>query len=466
MDYGQTFILNLSVLISLAYIANVLYKMLFNVLPRRLLYILSVVLMIFAGWLCMYFGVELRENIIFDLRIVPLIIATVVYSEPLTIIIIGVGIGLARLGLGMSDAAIVGLINMSTLGILCAGMSVWLKRKHYSVVVEGLLVIVMVNFMNMVNLATYGVVPISEYLRHIAPITLPLGILLSTVFALILRDFQLDHRRNMELRYANQLMKKQTEELQRTKTILEYRAKQLMLASQYKSEFLANMSHELRTPLNSIINFAQIISESGDSQPKEEQSTYGEMIYQSGHDLLQLINDILDLSKVEAGHLEIVSEEVNLDEVPQLIQLHFGHAAAKKGLVFEILQEDNLPDIIQSDSKRLHQILRNLISNAIKFTHEGKVKFNIRRAIQEDNVKGDWIVFEVRDTGIGISPDKHITIFEAFQQADGSISRKYGGTGLGLSISRDLARLLGGFIRLHSEVDKGSKFSLFIPLSQ
>lgn len=462
MGIGNTFLLNLGMLIAVAYVANILYKYGLKKISPRTIHYLSIVLMILSGWICMKFGFPLKDDVIFDLRFVPLIVASVVYSQPLTLIVIGFGIGLARLSFGISEAAIAGLVNLTILGFVCAGLNLWMRRTNYRFAVKGLVTIIVVNLANCLNIAVFGVIPFKKYVLEIMPVTLPPGILLSIVFAFILRDFQLGHRQNLELKYANELLRKQTDELHKAKIGLEDRAKQLSLASRYKSEFLANMSHELRTPLNSIINLAQIIAESEDAG--EELPEYGRIINKSGHDLLQLINDILDLSKVEAGRLEITREEMFLAEVPVWMQVHFEHIAAQKNILFEIRQEEGLPATIISDPQRIAQILRNLLSNAFKFTHEGRVELDIRRAAGDEAPQGEWLVFTVADTGIGVPKDKQSAVFEAFQQADGSISRRYGGTGLGLPISTNLARLLGGFIRMKSKEGEGSAFSFYLPL--
>ncbi|KAI7263772.1 hypothetical protein KC345_g9038 [Hortaea werneckii] len=297
------------------------------------------------------------------------------------------------------------------------------------------------------------------------PVTFPAGLMLSVLFALIIRDFHLDLMRTGQIVRANDLLSEQTEELHKNKIVLEERAKQLMLASQFKSEFLANMSHELRTPLNSIINMSQLIEESDAALSVEELREYGGIIHRSGEDLLSLINDILDLSKVEAGKLDIVTQDLNVSEIPELLLQQFSVAAKQKHLEFNITMDEELPEVISSDPQRVQQILRNLLSNAFKFTIAGGVSLNIRTAQRQEGPSArKWIVFDVQDTGIGIAPEKHDLIFEAFEQADTNISRKFGGTGLGLSISNDLARLLGGFITLHSQEGEGSLFSLYLPL--
>lgn len=462
MGIGKTFVLNLSLLVTVAYLANILYKYVLRKVSQNTLHVLSVLLMILSGWICMKFGFQLKEDVLFDLRLVPLIIAAFVYSSPLTLIVIGTGIGLARLTFGYSEAAMVGLLNLTLLGFVCAGLNLWMRRTRHRFAVKGMVTILVVNVVNCLNIAVFGVVPARHYLLEIMPVALPMSILLSLGFALILRDFQLGARQNLELKYANELLRKQTDELHKAKIVLEDRAKQLAQASRYKSEFLATMSHELRTPLNSIINLAEMIGES--EEAGEEIAEYGRIINKSGHELLQIINDILDLTKVEAGRLEIMNEEVVLAELPVWMQVQFERTAAQKGIAFNIRQEAGLPDSIISDPQRIVQILRNLLSNAFKFTHEGYVELDIRRAAANEESDGEWLVFTVSDTGIGVAEEKQSAVFEAFQQADGSISRRYGGTGLGLSISSNLARLLGGYIRMKSKEGQGSAFSFYLPL--
>ncbi|MDO7906679.1 ATP-binding protein [Paenibacillus sp. JX-17] len=465
MHFSKMFLMNLGMLITVAYLANLFYKYTLSRLSARVKYSLSVLLMIFGGWISSFFGFQLSENVIFDLRIVPLIIAILAYSRSYYILIIGVGIGLTRFTFGISQAAFAGFINLAILGVIGMLLNEWLRRSDYRLMIKVMITILTVNLINTVNIALFGVITAHEYLTAIVPYTLPLSIVLCFAFALMLRDFQLDQRRMYEIESANARLSEQTLELQKAKIVLEERAKQLMLASQYKSEFMANMSHELRTPLNGIINLAQMIMESGQELSEDELKQYGEIMYGSGHDLLLLINDILDLSKVEAGKLEIVQEDVNVSETLLVLISHFELEAAKKGLELELEEQPGLPELIYSDPKRLQQILRNLLSNALKFTHNGRVrvKAHLEKELRSGQ-KGNWIVFSVEDTGIGIPPHKQHVIFEAFQQADGTISRRYGGTGLGLSISRDLARLLGGFILLKSTEGQGSTFSLYLPV--
>lgn len=238
---------------------------------------------------------------------------------------------------------------------------------------------------------------------------------------------------------------------------LKQRAEDLQRASKYKTEFLANMSHELRTPLNSSMILAKLLAENSQENLNPEQIQFANSIYSAGNDLLNLINDILDIAKVEAGKLELAPEQIPLQRLVESLRMVFEPQVSQKQLGFEIKMHPATPKTIFTDPQRLEQIIKNLLSNAIKFTDQGKIAVHVFPA-------GDGAVsFAVSDTGIGIAKDQQALVFEAFQQADGSISRRYGGTGLGLSISRDLASLLGGNIQVESEQGKGSTFTLTLP---
>ncbi|WP_417701968.1 response regulator [Pseudomonas sp.] len=245
--------------------------------------------------------------------------------------------------------------------------------------------------------------------------------------------------------------------LGRIQAQLEERAEELQRASRYKSEFLANMSHELRTPLNSSLILAKLLAENGNGNLDDEQVKFAESIYSAGNDLLNLINDILDIAKVEAGKLEIRPERTPLASLLEGLRDVFVPLAGERSLSFEIEQQGELPPVLFTDRQRAEQILRNLLSNAIKFTDRGGVTLSVSR--QDDQN----LAFAVRDTGIGIAADQQQAIFEAFRQADGTTNRRYGGTGLGLSISRDLAGLLGGSITVSSVPGEGSTFTLLLP---
>lgn len=257
------------------------------------------------------------------------------------------------------------------------------------------------------------------------------------------------------------------EQIERTKTALERQTVQLALSSKYKSEFLANMSHELRTPLNSLLILSQMLKDNKEGNLNGKQIEFASTIHSSGSDLLKLIDEILDLSKIGAGKMSVVTEHVPFADLTQSLRRSFGPMSQQKGLVFDVNVAKDVPEGLYSDSHRVKQILKNLLSNAIKFTHRGSVSLAIRNARPGEAVLsaegGRMLAFEVRDTGIGIAAEKQQLVFEAFQQVDGTTSRIYGGTGLGLAISRELAGLLGGTIELESREGEGSTFTLYLP---
>jgi signal transduction histidine kinase/DNA-binding response OmpR family regulator/HAMP domain-containing protein len=263
------------------------------------------------------------------------------------------------------------------------------------------------------------------------------------------------HKKNLELEMAGKLIEEKVSALER--------------ASRYKSEFLANMSHELRTPLNSILLLSRLIADNRDSNLTAKQIEFAQTIHESGSDLLNLINEVLDLSKVEAGKMELHLQEVPFTDLTAAMQRNFQHSAQTKGLEFAVSIDDNLPAAIITDQQRIEQIIKNFLSNAFKFTSRGRISFTIQRpdaalSLTRKNLSPETaIAFSVSDTGIGIPKDKQALVFEAFKQADGTTSRKYGGTGLGLSISVELARYLGGEIHLRSQEGSGSTFTLVLP---
>lgn len=280
---------------------------------------------------------------------------------------------------------------------------------------------------------------------------------------------------NEELQEQTQLLEEQKEDIQKKNLELEMagkliaeKAEALEKISRYKSEFLANMSHELRTPLNSILLLSKMMADNKDGNLTEKQVEFARTIHSSGSDLLKLINEVLDLSKVEAGKMELHIESVSPGEIASTLRRNFQHIAKNKGLSFEVIEEKDLPETITTDRQRIEQILKNFLSNAFKFTATGGITVRLHRPrgmkLSQSRLDPEKAVaFSVSDTGIGIPKGKQDIVFEAFRQADGSTSRKYGGTGLGLSISLELAKYLGGEIQLVSEENQGSTFTLILP---
>lgn len=282
-----------------------------------------------------------------------------------------------------------------------------------------------------------------------------------------------------ELRVTNEELEEKTKSLEQQKVDisnknlalenagknLEQKAKELEVASKYKSEFLANMSHELRTPLNSLLILSGSLSENREKNLTDDQVESAQIIYKSGNDLLAMINDILDLSKIESGKMDVNIENVKIENISENIHDYFKHGTNQKNIDFKILIDDDLPSQISTDQQKVEQIIKNFMSNALKFTAKGSITLHFHTTRDEYDKQKNTICISVIDTGIGIPENKQLDIFEAFQQADGSISRKFGGTGLGLSISRELAKLLGGQIQLKSKIKEGSTFTLLLPVS-
>jgi len=265
---------------------------------------------------------------------------------------------------------------------------------------------------------------------------------------------------NEELEERTRLLEERNQQIADRNIEVQKKAEELALSTKYKSEFLANMSHELRTPLNSILLLSRLMSENSEKNLTDDQVEYAKVIQSSGQGLLALIDEILDLSKIEAGKMELEYENVPVSDIVSDMKGIFEPVAKEKKLQFNLVVEKDVPGTIETDKLRLEQIIKNLISNSLKFTSKGSVSLNITKE------KNGQICFAVKDTGIGIPKEKQRLIFEAFQQADGSTRRKFGGTGLGLSISRELVKLLGGRIELFSEAEKGSTFTVSIPVSQ
>ncbi|TDQ55082.1 HAMP domain-containing protein [Actinorugispora endophytica] len=278
------------------------------------------------------------------------------------------------------------------------------------------------------------------------------------------------HSKAGQLASQNRAIELQNRQIERARRSLEDRAHQLQVSSKYKSEFLANMSHELRTPLNSLLILARLLADNSEQNLTPKQVEFAQTIHKAGSDLLQLIDEILDLSKVEAGRMELSPADVSISQLVDYVEASFRPMTSDKGLAFAVEVSPDIPDHLWTDEQRLQQVLRNLLSNAVKFTNIGEVRLLIEPAWALEDADLDMftddevIAFSVADTGIGIPEDKLQLIFEAFHQGDGGTSRRFGGTGLGLSISRNMAQLLGGEIRVHSAFGEGSTFTLLLPV--
>jgi len=275
---------------------------------------------------------------------------------------------------------------------------------------------------------------------------------------------------NEQLEDQYKKAEQKSRELEQAQAALEEKTREVIIGSKYKSEFLANMSHELRTPLNSLLILSQMLADNSEGNLTDKQVEFAQTIFSSGHDLLNLINDVLDLAKIEAGKMEINQSSVYLEDIHGFVERQFAQVAQRQGLEFSVNLADDLPKTFGTDEQRLQQVIKNLLSNAFKFTERGSVSLQIRRADEETTVdypelagSQTVLAISVADTGIGIAEDKQEIIFEAFHQADGTTSRKYGGTGLGLSICREITGLLGGVIELDSVEGKGSTFTVYLP---
>jgi signal transduction histidine kinase/HAMP domain-containing protein/CheY-like chemotaxis protein len=296
-----------------------------------------------------------------------------------------------------------------------------------------------------------------------------IGVAINTILANARTEALLSESQSLaaQLQERSDELQRQQAELRGSNEALEDKAAQLASSSQYKSEFLANMSHELRTPLSSMLIYARLLADNAPGHLAKEEVTFAKSIHRSGSDLLDLINDILDLSKVEAGRLDLRLKKLPLVKLLDYVNSTFRPIAVDRGLAFEVDVSDDAPAEMHSDEQRLQQILRNMLSNAIKFTSQGHVTLRVQRPEHPGQVlpeADDVVAFTVEDTGIGIPREKLAMIFEAFEQAHGAASHKYGGTGLGLSISRELAVLLGGRIVVQSEPGQGSSFTLYVPV--
>lgn len=466
----RIFFINVSTMLTLLYLASLLYKYIVYKWPSVWKETLFIVLAIACGWTTMKLGFSFSKTVMFDMRYLAVIVAPLFVRNRLSVLVIGLGIGLARLSFGLNQAALVGCLNVIAMSLLVLFI-LWLaRRRRWPELRKMVTIVISVNIGNVAFIALFGIIPRRHYLVDIAPGTFLISLVLCFAFMFILREFMSEDRRSHKLKlYAARLEKQYriSEEkgrsLEQAKQELETMYAQVQSASRYKSEFLANMSHELRTPLNSVLVLAQLLEENVDGRLSEEEVGYARIIHHSGKELLGLINDVLDLSKIEAGRLELDRSVFSMRELLGHMDELFRPIASRKRLSFTLHSEPDVPEYLHTDEQRLRQIISNLLSNALKFTQEGHVRFVVSRVPEGRLLAEGGLAFEVEDTGIGIAADKHKVIFDAFFQADGSISRAYGGTGLGLSIAKQFAVLLGGDIRLESEPGRGSRFTLLLP---
>ncbi|MEK0312440.1 ATP-binding protein [Cohnella sp. 56] len=466
----RIFLINASTMMTMLYLASLLYKYIVYKWSARQKEALFVVLAIACGWTTMRFGFRFSDTVIFDLRYLVLIASPLFVRNRLSILVIGLGIGLARLSFGVNKAAVVGCLNVIAMSLLVIFI-LWFARRYRLTELRKLVTLVLsVNAGNVLFIALFGIIPPRHYLVDIAPGTFLVSMLLCFGFMFILQEFMREDRRKQKLELYTARLEKQyriSEEkgqsLELAKVELEGMYKQVEAASRYKSEFLANMSHELRTPLNSVLVLAQLLEENIDGRMTDEEVGYARIIRHSGKELLGLINDVLDLSKIEAGRLELDRSAFSIEELLLHIEERFRPIADQKRLMLRLNTEGEMPEYLYTDEQRLKQIISNLLSNALKFTQRGTVSLTVSRVDSGRLLEEGGLAFIVADTGIGIAADKQEAIFDAFFQADGSISRAYGGTGLGLSIAKQFALMLGGDIMLESEPGAGSRFTLLLP---
>jgi signal transduction histidine kinase len=471
-----TFFQNISIMVSVMYLASLVYKFSVYRLSPAWKEALFILLAIGSGWITMRYGLVISDSARFDLRFMAIIVAPMFVRRQRSILIIGLGIGVGRLTFGLDLAAAVGFVNIIAMSLLCIAVVRWAERRKKGFYAKMTAIIVSIHLAHVVVIALSGVLPPRFYLLHVAPGSIVLGLALSFGFVLIVRELTVEAERKFQLKVYNDrlieqnvIAEQRAAELQAAKKELEQKNEQLLLASRYKTDFLANMSHELRTPLNSMLALSQMLEDNPEGRLSSEEVRYASIIHSSGKDLLGMINEVLDLSKIEAGRMDLHITAFSVSDMLEHLNCSFGPLAAQRGLQFTVSEGAGVPGTIFADGQRLQQILQNMLSNALKFTERGRIGLSVypvecARGGSAGTARSErWLAFSVDDTGIGIPEDKREAIFEAFFQADGTISRQYGGTGLGLAISRRFAALMGGWIGLESEEGAGSRFTLYLP---
>lgn len=454
MEFFHSFLVNISCLIALAFIASTAYKHIAARVSQTTVSVLTIAFAIFMGWASMYFALEISSIIKFDLRFVPLLIATFLLKRPAPLIFIGVGIGLLRFTFGINDAAAAGFINLSILGFVCAVIHYGLGKANWRLRWKIAFIIVAVNLVNVVNIAVFGIIPAGEYFQTIVPSMLPLSLVLSGFFSFMVWDVRLEQERILKIEQFNGQLRQQTEELQAVSQELEEKTHQLAISSQYRSEFLANMSHELRTLLNNILLLAQLQKENWDTITHEENEHYAEMINTAANDLYRLINDIMELSKVESGKVDILFEEVNLSELPYALHRNFEQMAAQKGLSIKVVRSEDVPDILYSDAFRVQQILKTMLTNAIKLTRRGVITLemcNVETSGLDDS-PAEWIALSVSNTDSLQAQERLDMSVDLSRQAN-----------IALSICSELAKLLDGYLTFRKDKEDGLKYTLYLP---
>ena len=462
MGFIKPFLVNISMLLSVTFLALLIYKQVLRRLPQTVLSGLAVLFAVGLGWLSMKFSFTLPSGSMFDLRFVPLIVLTFLLPDaPLLLILAGVGIGLMRLTFGLDVRAWSGFVNLTILGLLCAAISAYLPKLRWPTAAKFLAVIVLVNAFNVLNIVIFGVIPADVYLRTIVPYLFPLSVVLSMIFVFLIYVTRKDLYHEREISRTNEKLLHTTEELQAIKEELEEKARRLLVLSQYRAEFLADLAAEIRSPLNNIIMIAEIQKSGADEEqtPEELQSLF-EIVFDSGKDILELLGEIQDLSQVESGRLQVECEEVNLTEFPEILLHKNLRLAEAHGLELDFTLTQPIPPIFYSDGMRMERIAASLVSTAIQAAPSGAVHVDLRRAKTgeipfEHNLHNykEWIA-------IAVSFNRPPQPWESGLPGEHQSIRQV--TRFGLTVSNELAHLLAGFVALEESGDR-IRFLFYLP---